>query len=531
MKINNDKIYKIISYLIISAGCLLRLIAFLNHNNDVVGDECHSIVQSIGTMHYIFTSYMQGANFLPGYTLILKTLSNILSYSWTVVKIPSLITALLSLFIFKNVINRIFTSKIASLFALILFSFSYSLIVYSAKIKPYSIDVLCSCLLLSTFLYLNENKENIPIKKFIIYTIFAMIMVYTSIPAIPLLAVFIFLLLIKQICDKNKKNIIGIIISSLFILITVVIEYFTYIIQMKNDSGLYQQWFDNGEFLYSSSSLAYINDLIHNSFLFTGGSSVHMYYHLNPIALIFCIIIFFIGTIILLKSVFQNVDISDKLKGFYIIIPVYLFLILSALKIYPVADRAGLFLVPFFAVILTKSFDLNSNKIIKIVSVTLCFICFILYIVYYWNIGTIKQFIFNNNQSNEIKKHTAFIIEQSKRDDVKLLSFDGLCSKCINIQNYVSLYDAYNENSQMYVEYYNGRINQNEEREKAKLDDLLEDKPYVLYLVMGDLFIETNSRINDVFINGLLEHGYTRILRKDVFCFMSYELYKKDTTP
>ena len=188
-------------------------------------------------------------------------------------------------------------------------------------------------------------------------------------------------------------------------------------------------------------------------------------------------------------------------------------------------------LVPFFAVILIKAFDFNSNKITKIVSVTLCFICFILYLIYYWNIGTLKKYIFDNYQSNEIKKHTEFIIEQSKKDNVKVLSFDGLCSKCMNVQNYISLYDVYNENSQTYVKYYNGKINNTNERHNALLKDILRENEYILYFVNGDLYVESSARLNDTLINALLAQGYTRILKEDINCFMSYELYKKDTTP
>ncbi|MBA4049875.1 MAG: hypothetical protein C0464_02585 [Cyanobacteria bacterium DS2.008] len=138
-----------------AGGILLRLMLYFA-NRPFWTDEAqlalnlinHSVVQLLGPLEYCQAAPV-------GFLLVEKTLLATLGDSEFVLRLFPLLAGIASLLLFAKVAKGILSIKSVPL-AVGLFAFSEPLIQYSSELKQYSLDVLCSLLILyATILVLN----------------------------------------------------------------------------------------------------------------------------------------------------------------------------------------------------------------------------------------------------------------------------------------------------------------------------------------------------------------------------------------
>ena len=254
--------FKISFIFILLLGIILRLITFCSNSFIVSPDECHSIYYMKENIFTLLSTFYQGANFLPGYTLILKIIHSFFGFNFAFFKLISLIASIISLLVFWDLIKKIFSSKVILLLVFATFAINYNLILYSAIIKPYILDTLFTLIIINYSLYLrNINFNQLSRNKIILILLLSIFMVFTSIPAIVVLEICIFLLLLEAFLKKNKSNTLFLIFFQFIILAFLSVELYTYISQIYFDDSLKSQWTDS-KFYFAPTSLKALNALI-----------------------------------------------------------------------------------------------------------------------------------------------------------------------------------------------------------------------------------------------------------------------------
>lgn len=91
VKTRSDIVYFICVAVVLILAISLRTASFLSNVYNIHGDECHSLFGSIIPLKDVFSYYLQGANFLPVYKLIMKTIHHLFGFNWFLIKLPSYI--------------------------------------------------------------------------------------------------------------------------------------------------------------------------------------------------------------------------------------------------------------------------------------------------------------------------------------------------------------------------------------------------------------------------------------------------------
>ena len=512
-----NKIFTMFIYIIIFLGCILRIILFFTNNYIEYTDDCTSLVNVESPLNLIFTNFRQGANFLPGYTILLVIIYKIFGYNFAMYHIPNLIASILSLFLFKNIAKSYIKKKIPYIFSIILFAFSFYAIVAINRIKPYTIDLLCACVLLKIFLKLNDSDNPISIKTCILYSLIAMLILYFSIPAIPILLLFTVILLLKNISYKNYANIKKITAFLLFIITIIGVEYFTYIMKIQKDNMLHYMWFAKGDFFLDFSSLDTINAII-NSLFFCIQITDNNHYFIPNIFVVFILILFIVGTFILLKSFY----IKKQFVSLYIILPTIFFFILSQLKIYPLANRLILFLLPFIIIILLKPFDIDKNKTLSILTNILCIITIGFYFYHYSSNNYLYNSIVDKSKMENVKRQLEVIYNQD--EDTAILSLDNDCALRVDTDKLIYIRDIIRKNDNLEIKYYK-KCNINEDK-KENLENIIAGNKKVVLIDNVELDMETRQIID----NELIKLGYQLKYSEETFpiYFMLYKIFSKD---
>ncbi|MCD7780180.1 MAG: hypothetical protein LUH05_05860 [Candidatus Gastranaerophilales bacterium] len=427
-------IYTISLVIVFAIGIILRILTFINRCYFVPIDECHSLYE-IGSSSYItvLTTFVEGANFLPFCRLILKFIHQIFGFNYVILKLPALLAGICSLFVFYKVLDKLFKNKILIISALIIFSFSYNLINYSAMIKFYMFDVLIALLILYYTLTIKDKykEETIPLKTLFISCLVSVLFIFTSFNAIVIIEIYWFLLFLKYFFNKNIPNVIRLIIYQAVAGIFIIIEYLTYINQMSGDESLKNQWLTNG-FFFRPDTFDAINSLIHFSYFCFYWYDNELSYRLPDFVILLFLLIFIAGIIRFTIPAFKK-HMGD---GLFVISPVLFFLLLSFLYIYPFCNRIIVFLIPFFIIIIFKALDFNDlNNKLKYLTSFLSLTALSLFFFYVKQIGELKPLIIEDY--SKPTKQIINMFEDIKKDDELILSYDVVCADCMNSKNII----------------------------------------------------------------------------------------------
>ena len=389
---------------------------------------------------------------------------------------------------FKALSFKVFKNKILALITLFLFTVNYTIIYLSYIIKPYEFDILFSLFIIYMFISVEDTGVNEFFKRRIkyFYLTVVLISIVSSIPAIAIFFLCSFVLFIKQIILKDKQAIIKIIKVALAFLILFGIEYFTYMNKMVGDSSLKDMWFGDG-FSFYPNSIDAVNSIINFCFFQYFPLEFYIPFHFNKFIIIGVLLIFFVGTFFFLKK--------DNFKnGIYICLPVYFFLLLSFMKIYPFTNRCITFLIPLFILIIIKTFDITLNKPLKYIF-TLMAGALLLFYLYSITVEPSTALLNNLNPNKkevtETKLHS-LKLENLKSDEV-LFTISFPCYYCFNNPNIIPLEQDYYLRS-------------------GKIDSVLEGKNKIYFNYMER---DDDINIKNAYINHIESKGYKMINQYD----------------
>jgi hypothetical protein len=232
----------------------------------------------------------------------------------------------------------------------ILFAVNIPILYYAQELKQYSSDIFCFMflfLLLSNLTIINFKKKHI-----IYYSILTIIFPLLSIPSYFLITSWIFIELITYKTECIKRLIavnIPLFIMSIFYCISTIIPQHNIMVKY------YATTWTPGFISFNINQN--IKLLLHN-----------LYYFFEPCnsALFLCILIC-LGVYLLIK---------DKQKNVLLLFcSLFLILLFSLIKIYPLYERVCLYTVPILLVFIAKPFDLiSTNKKVLSLILTIVFI-------------------------------------------------------------------------------------------------------------------------------------------------------------
>lgn len=199
---DSEKLLLVISIILIGIGITARLKGFLV-NRSLWLDESF-LGSSVINRNYCGLlqplDYIQGAPIL--YLWMVKTLTIFFGHSEYVLRLPSLVAGIGSIFLFYKLLKNVLGDPRAyigtAFFATIPF-----LIYYSYEFKPYMCDGFFT--LLSVCLFHKFLKDH---KNTILLGIYSALLVWISFPSIFYLTAFYLIFFIGSIFQKNRKNII-----------------------------------------------------------------------------------------------------------------------------------------------------------------------------------------------------------------------------------------------------------------------------------------------------------------------------------
>lgn len=231
---------------------------------------------------------------------------------------------------------------IVLVFALGLFVFNAFLIRYSSELKQYITDVFFSTLFLFLIQHYTLNKSK---RTLLILTIAGVSGVFFSHIVVILINSTILLFVYDSV--KNKQVNKSEILSLLIWLIAVLCVYFGFINNHPTKKFMLSYWANAGAFLPISGSFLEIMEFLKSKF-------IGIFFQLLPFGQLASkgfIILFILGIFNLLKEK------KWSLVIFYFS-PLFIHLILSALKIYPLENRFIIYLLPFFILVIAEGFRL-----------------------------------------------------------------------------------------------------------------------------------------------------------------------------
>lgn len=380
--------YHLVLGLVFIIGFLLRIKA-LAANPSMWHDEC-SLAWSV--LHKSYLDYFSLLNFgqvaPPLFMMSAKFFTQILGTADWALRFAPFVFGCFGVVAFYFAAKQSFKTKFALIFALFMFAINGALIYYSAEFKQYSSDVFFG---LVAFLAV-MNLEKPSLKKAWGLGVLIAVLIWASMTSsFVILAGFLNLLItqlrnreFKQSFKTNLALVLPLVISGLF--------YVGYLFKTYTGTTMSIYWGD--KFITLSNFVQLFVDYI--SFIFAP---------IKPI--LFAIILFCWGFVLLFK---------EKSKVFNVILLTFgIFILVSAMKVYPFAGRLGLFLAPFVLILIVKPLDyINLKKASS-------------YLIFVLIIGTfigqallLHHFIYakNMNKREFPREMMAYMIEKIGPEDV-----------------------------------------------------------------------------------------------------------------
>ncbi len=273
-----------------------------------------------------------------------------------IIRLLSIIMGCSSLFLFFQVLNKTFRSKLPILAGLFLFSINGPLVYYCAEFKPYICDVFITLLLILIY----NNIDFYSLKKYLLWLFIFFILPFCSFPSLITCGAILILKIINIINDnqynlkQKKENIYKIFSFGICLLLSAFIIY-----KMNHNTIAVMEEYWTDSFL----------QLSYDSFK-TAILSVFNYLEISGN---FILIFFFTGIVF---SLFNK---NNTVKLFLFII--LLTFIAALLKLYPLSSRLSLFIMPIFIIIIVSVLDINYNNL-KLNKVSALISLFLMYILF-----------------------------------------------------------------------------------------------------------------------------------------------------
>ena len=517
MNINSEKLFNYTAGFIIFFGIVLLLFTYFSNILALSPDDGHSLVFFYSMkFKQCFTCFIQGANFLPLYKLVLLSIYKIFGFNLPALKFPSLIAGILVLPLSFITLKKIFNNKLIILAILIILSLNYNLLFASTRLKPYIFDVLFTLIIFNTVISLPNNFS---VKNILKYSLFALPIFYFSIPNIIVLELYWFIIYVKNIILKNKQNIINLLIFQFITIPFIIMEYLFYINSIKNNATINRVWL-NTDFYFSPNSIEAVNSLIqfiYFKFFWWDKIDVPMLHRYTIYAFL---AIFFAGSIICIVNSIKN----KNLKDFLLIAPVYTFLVISYFNIYPFSNRLITFLIPLIIFITFKVFDFKNYKNIfnAFIIIYLC-----LFLKHTLSSVDIKGILYDNyyifTKPNEILYNK---INNINANNEIIITFNSICVSSFNSQNIYEIEDYNISDNTKIITLYDKKSGYMIETDD--LNTLIKDKDTVYVLTSYEDFNPLKKEpLLTLTEQSLTNSGFKLEANKYVQMF-HYEIFKRN---
>lgn len=263
----------------------------------------------------------------PLFLLLVYVCTKIAGISEYSIRLISLIAGVSSIILFFSLCKRVFISRFPIILSMLIFVLSEPLIFYSKEFKQYSMDLFLFLVL--ALIYRHVKFEEMNKKIILIYSLFIIFFMFSSIPMVFIIPAFLFL----KLCEKKLS-----IVQFFYFLPSILFCYVFYILQyydLMSFETKHQEW-QNGFVSFSFSSFL---------------SIFENFYEYIGVDFLISSLLFFIGLVVFLCS--KNED-----AKFLSVVLLFSFLA-SILRLYPLSTRVILFLAPIFIIFMIKPFDIG----------------------------------------------------------------------------------------------------------------------------------------------------------------------------
>lgn len=391
----NLYIYLLPAFIILIGIIIRTKILFLNN------EPYQDFVSVAASIHLPYSQLFHSLDFAqvaPPFFLVLSKFlvqvfnpNHILEYNDFILRIIPYLAGIFSLPLFVILVQQMFQNKYLTWFCSFFFTFNFYSICYSLEFKQYSIETCMTVVLLLIFYNMDIKKDSI--KKLLFISLFiAIIPWFSSISIIILMAGYPVLLI--YLIKEKYFNLSRILLLSIPLFISLILFYFFY---LKNLSESYyvltDYWkdyfltFDNFMFLFKNSLSWFFPISINKDFYF------YAFIILNILFLI------------------SNNGYKDNYKAKCLcLIPIFIFILISFLKLYPFYERFLLFLLPIFIIVIFQFvFLLKDNKFTSIAVILV-----LLYFYFQYLNIPIERYIVQENHIRSV-----FKLLKEKNPDLK----------------------------------------------------------------------------------------------------------------
>ncbi|HPY88947.1 MAG TPA: glycosyltransferase family 39 protein, partial [Spirochaetota bacterium] len=232
--------YRIFFLLIIILGVYLRL--YTGPGVDLWFDEAY---RAVGYVENGFTHWATVIDKIRpiGYTFLTYIIQKIHNTDF-MLRLPSLIASILTIFVVWGISNRIFgdpdkpvKSQIAILLSVFLVSFNPTLIGFSKEFKPYALELFLHLLLIYLLLLYLQNNTYRNLLFLLFSSFISIFFAYNIIFALPIILIIV---LLKSLGDKDNRSFILICLTIVIIIISftiIKVNLVGSIIESKNESS------------------------------------------------------------------------------------------------------------------------------------------------------------------------------------------------------------------------------------------------------------------------------------------------------
>lgn len=310
-----NMVYFFTLFVIFIIGVYLRCLAY-SYNIAFEDDECRLLIQT-----FFSVNYAQSAP--PLYLALLKVINAFFGFNEKMLKLPSLIFSLGSMFMFYKISTQIFEKKYSIILANFLFAINMFILYFATVIKQYSCDVFVG--LLCIFLLPNIDITKPNRTTLLLLTFFIIILPFISLPSVFFIGSFFVINFIQNY--KNKifyKNLFLILIP--FLILMVLYYIFNLLPEKISMDTAFPHYWDE----------AFIG-LGKSNFVTVLATYIKVIFRPNSFIL-FKFILMLLGIYYLCK------EHRTILK--YILYVFVLAILASLLRIYPFAERVALYCAP-----------------------------------------------------------------------------------------------------------------------------------------------------------------------------------------
>lgn len=346
-------LYFIILSLIFVLAIFLRVKTYL-FGRILWHDECSLAANILERNFWGFFQPLGYDQKAPAIFMMLNKVFSYLGISELNLKFVSFVSGLGAVWIFYLISKNMFKNKLSLVVANFLFAINYQLIYWSQKLKQYSFDVFLY--LVGVFIFSKLDLSKIGYKKCLLFSFLSLVLILTSFPCAFVVGAYI------VYCLLNRADIKKLSCFVFPLWLTCLIYYLIFLNPSQKSwvSTYYKYW---GEGFVNSNVTGIFAMFKENfNFFFTPNNFV-----------LFGMILFIIGLILFIKN--QNKTVSIILWSFPFLI------LASVMQIYPIWQRAALYLLPVSILFMVKPLDSVSKtkKIKSFVIVALLVVCFAKY--------------------------------------------------------------------------------------------------------------------------------------------------------